>query len=79
MRRFGMLDFDPQTRGWRLTRGGERVVEARLRAAAARTIDAVPDEQMVDVMSHVTARYRLGDPMMAAMLRREFVFGTRSR
>ena len=79
MRRFGMLDYDDKTGLWALTEGGYRVVEARLRAAAARTIDAIPDESMVDVMAHVTTRYRLGDPMIAHLLRREFVFGTMPR
>jgi len=77
MRRFGMLDFHAEHKAWRLTRGGERVVEAKLRAAAARTLDAVPDEQLVEVMAHVTTRYRLGDPMLATMLRREFLYGTK--
>jgi len=76
MRKFGMLDFDDEHRMWRLSAGGERVTTARLRAAKAKTIDAIPDEQLVDVMAHVTARYRLGDPVMATMLRREFRYGT---
>jgi hypothetical protein len=33
----------------------------------------------VDIMSHVTARYRLGEPMMAQLLRREFAYGTSPR
>lgn len=76
MRRFGMLEFDDEKRMWRLSPGGERVTRARLRAAKAKTIDLIPDEQLVDVMAHVTSRYRLGDPVMATMLRREFQFGT---
>jgi len=79
MRRFGMVERDAQTGLWRLSAGGERVTRARLRAAASRSIEAVPDEALVDVMSHVTARYRLGDPLMATMLRREFQFGTSPR
>jgi hypothetical protein len=79
MRRFGMFDFDDERRLWTLAPGGERVVSAKLRAAQAKTIDAVPDEQLVDVMAHVTSRYRLGDPVMATMLRREFAFGTNPR
>jgi hypothetical protein len=34
---------------------------------------------MVEVMSHVTSRYRLGDPVIASLLRREFLFGTQKR
>lgn len=79
MRKFGMFDFDEERRLWTLSQGGERVVEAKLRAAQAKTIDQVPDESLVDVMAHVTTRYRLGDPMMATMLRREFAFGTNPR
>lgn len=79
MKRYGMLGFNEEKKGWYLTRGGERVVAARLKAAAARTIDAIPDEQLVDVMAHVTTRYHRGDPMTAHLLRREFLFGTRAR
>lgn len=77
MRRFGMLDYSEERHGWSITRGGERVVAARLQAAKTRAIKNVPDESLVEVMSHVTARYRLGDPMIAQMLRREFLFGTK--
>lgn len=79
MRRYGMVQFDEKERLWSLSRGGERVTNARLRAAAARTIDSIPEESLVDVMAHVTTRYRLGDPLMAQLLRREFLFGTQRR
>lgn len=79
MRRFGMVSYDENTRLWRLSNGGERVTNARLRAAAAKTIDTIPEEALVDVMAHVTTRYRLGDPVMAQLLRREFLFGTQRR
>lgn len=76
MRRYGMLDFDPAKKIWRLSNGGERVIKSRLKAAKAKSIETIPDEALVDVMAHVTSRYRLGDPIMATMLRREFQFGT---
>jgi hypothetical protein len=79
MRRYGMLSWDEQKRMWRLSPGGERVTQAKLRAAAATQIDKVPDEAMVDVMAHVTARYRFGDPVVATLLRREFAYGTSPR
>jgi hypothetical protein len=79
MRRYGMFDFDEERRLWTLSSGGERVVAAKLRAAQAKTIDTVPDESLIDVMAHVTSRYRLGDPIMATMIRREFAFGTNPR
>lgn len=79
MRRFGMFEYDERLSLWTLSDGGRRVVEAKRRAAALREVEAVPDESMVDIMSHVTARYRLGDPMIAQMLRREFLFGTAAR
>lgn len=79
MRRFGMLDFDERSGVWTLSGGGLRVVEAKRKAAAIRVVEDVPNESLVDVMSHVTARYRLGDPMIATMLRREFAFGTSPR
>jgi hypothetical protein len=79
MRRFGMLEYDDQRRMWRLSAGGDRVTRARLRAAASKQIDTIPDEQLVDVMAHVTSRYRHGDPVMATMLRREFDYGTSPR
>jgi hypothetical protein len=79
MRRFGMLDYDERHKTWSLSAGGERVVTAKLLAASQDALEKVPDESMVEVMSHVTARYRLGDPLMANLLRREFLFGTSPR
>ena len=79
MRRYGMLDYDPEKRMWRLSSGGQRVSRARLRAREASVIEAMPDEAMVEVMANVTTRYWRGDPMTAAMLRREFLYGTRRR
>lgn len=76
MRRYGMVEHVGHDRLWRLSRSGERVAEAKLKAAATRQLVAVPDEALVDVMAHVTARYRLGDPMTANLLRREFLYGT---
>lgn len=76
MRRYGMLDFDEQRRLWRLSPGGERVTKARLRASQAKTIEALDDDAMVDVMASVTTRYQLGSPLLANLLRREFMFGT---
>ena len=79
MRRYGMLEFDQQKHLWRLSPGGLRVSRARVRAGAARTIEALPDEAMIEVMANVTTRYWRGDPMTAHMLRREFLYGTRRR
>jgi hypothetical protein len=84
MHTFGMVEqprnMRPQDeRLWRLTSGGGRVVEAKLRAAESRVIEAIPDESLIDVMANVTRRYQNGDPMIATMLRREFAFGTAKR
>lgn len=79
MKRYGMLEYDPQKRLWRLTPGGQRVATARVRAGAAKQIEALPDEAMIQVMANVTTRYWRGDPMTAAMLRREFLYGTARR
>jgi hypothetical protein len=79
MRRYGMVEFDDQRRLWRLSEGGERVTQARLRAARSRAIEALEDEVMVEVMAKVTQRYLHGSPMLATMLRREFLYGTRPR
>ena len=76
MRRFGMIEYDRERHMWRLSEGGQRVTKARLRAAHSRTIEAIPDEAMVDVMAKVTQRYIHGEPMMAHLLRREFAYGT---
>jgi len=78
MRRFGMLDRT-ETGLWTLTDGARRVTEARLRAAHARELDQLPEEQMIEVMAHIAGRYLRADPMTAIMLRREFAFGTRRR
>jgi len=76
MRRFGMTRRDPKSGLWSLSRGGERVVEARLRAAALDELQALPEEAMVATMASVVSRYRLLDSMTATMLKREFMFGT---
>lgn len=79
MRRFGMFAFDSKTGMWSLSESGERIVKAKTKAAAAKAIDAVPDDSLIETMAHVTTRYRLGDPVLATMLRREFAFGTSPR
>ena len=80
MRRFGILEHrDKPDSVWRLTDAGLRVVEAKLRAAQSRAIEAIPDESLIDVMANVTRRYQHGDPMIATMLRREFMYGTHRR
>src|SRR5262245_15869197 len=76
MNRYGMVRFDQGKRLWRLSPSGERVTQARVKAGAKRALDSLDDENMVDVMAHVTSRYRHGDPMLADLLRREFLFGT---
>ena len=77
MRRYGMLEFDRKRSMWRLTPGAKRVTEARLRASQSKAIEELPDELMIEVMSKVTQRYIHGTPMVASMLRREFLFGTK--
>lgn len=79
MRRLGMLEYDPKRRMYRLSEPGERVTRSHLRAAQSKAIEAVPDEAMVEVMASVLTRYHHGSPMLAAMLRREFAFGTKPR
>lgn len=76
MRRFGMLTFNAERRGWSLAAGGQRVVASKLKAARAEQIDELDDGSMIDVMAHVTTRYRYGDPLIATLLRREFAYGT---
>ena len=81
MKHYGMVERKP-SKGesfWRLTDGGLRVIEARLRAAQSRTIEALPNESMVEVMANIAGRYHHADPMTAALLRREFMYGTRRR
>lgn len=79
MRRYGMVAFDEGNRLWKLSRGGERVTEAHLRAPALKVVDSLPDETMVEVMAHVTSRFQRGDTMLGHMMRREFMFGTAKR
>ena len=78
MKRYGMLEYDDKAHLWRLSPGGRRVADARVRASAASQIEKLPDEAFVEVMASVTTRYWRGDPMTAHMLRREFLYGTRS-
>lgn len=79
MKRYGILEFDEKRKMWRLTDAGRRVTEARVRAATSNGIEKLPDEAMIDVMAKVTQRYWHGSPMLATMLRREFLFGTKPR
>ena len=79
MRRYGVFSRDDERKTWRLTRAGERHIEAKQIAAASESIEVVPDEALIDVMAHVTSRYRHGDPVTAALLRREFQYGTEPR
>jgi DNA-binding IclR family transcriptional regulator len=79
MRRYGMIERDERTGLWRLTPGGERVTKSHLRAAASRTLEDLPEESMIEVMANVTHRYRFADSMTAALLRREFLYGTAPR
>jgi hypothetical protein len=79
MKRYGFVSYDEKEHSWALSRGGERVTAAQLSAAKKRALDTIDDEAMVEVMAHVTSRYRLGDPLMAQLLRREFLFGTQKR
>jgi hypothetical protein len=78
MRKYGMLEFRDKERLWRLTDSAIRVVEAKT-AAATKSIERLPDEALVEVMADVTARYWRGSPMVATMLRREFMYGTSPR
>lgn len=79
MRRYGMVVFDEKEKLWSLSPGGARVVSARLRAPALKVVEQLPDETMVEVMAQVTSRYMRGEPMLAHMLRREFLYGTKRR
>lgn len=79
MKRYGMIERDDKTKLWRLTIAGQRVVQAKLRAATSREIEALEDESFIDVMAKVGQRYRHGSPMVAHMLRREFLYGTSPR
>lgn len=75
MGHYGMLERSDKGL-WSLTDGGKRVAFARTRAALIDDLGKLPAEELVEVMAAVTARWRSGDPMIAAMLRREFIFGT---
>jgi hypothetical protein len=79
MRRYGMLVLSEKDHLWSLSEGGERVMAAQRAAAMTTMIEAVPDESMIEVMAHVTSRYRLGDPLIGHLLRREFMYGTSPR
>jgi hypothetical protein len=79
MAQFGLLQFNKEHRLWTVSSSGARVVEAKLRGAASREIDAIPDEALIEVMAHVTSRFKHDDPVMGHMLRREFAYGTRPR
>jgi hypothetical protein len=79
MRRYGMVAYDEREKLWSLSPGGRRVTQAHLRAPALRVVESMPDEAAVEMMAHVVSRYQRGDAMIAHMLRREFLYGTKPR
>jgi hypothetical protein len=80
MRRYGILEGHRDKAGtWRLTDGGLRVVEAKLRAGQHRNLEEIPEEALVEAMADITHRYHRGSAMVATMLRREFLYGTAPR
>lgn len=79
MKRYGFFDFDSKRKLWRLSRAGERIVEADVQASTIDALAAVDEEALVGVMAHVTSRYRHADPVTATLLRREFMYGTAPR
>jgi len=79
MRRFGMVDLDEASGAWSVSPGGKRVIQSKLRANQIAVIEKFPDEAMVEAMAQVTSRYHRGEPMLAHMLRREFLYGTKRR
>lgn len=79
MRRYGFVAFDTDERTWSLSKSGNRIADSLIRARSIRVVEQMPDESMVDVMAHVTSRWQHADPVLATMLRREFLFGTQKR
>jgi hypothetical protein len=79
MKHYGMVEYDQHGKRWRLSNSGLRVVKAKVRTATSRQIEALEDEAFVDVMAKVGQRFRHGSPMIAHMLRREFLYGTAPR
>jgi len=79
MKRYGMVAFDNKERLWSLSPSGSKVTAAHLRAPALKTVERIPDEAMIEVMAQVTSRYQRGEAMLAHMLRREFLYGTKRR
>ena len=79
MKKYGMVAYDERNKHWSLSRGGDRVVEAQLRAPELRVVEKMPDEKMIEVMALVTSRFQRGETMLGHMLRREFAFGTKRR
>lgn len=79
MKRYGMVVYDDKDHLWKLSRGGQRVHDAKLLAPQFRVVDTLPDESMVEVMAMVTSRFQRGETMLGHMLRREFMYGTQKR
>jgi len=79
MRHYGMVAYDEKEKLWSVSPGGDRVSQAHIKAPALKAVEAMPDEAAVELMAHVTSRYQRGEPMIAAMLRREFLYGTKRR
>jgi hypothetical protein len=79
MRRYGMVDLDAETGSWSVSAAGRRVIQSKLRASQIAVVEKLPDESLVETMAQITSRYIRGEPMLAHMMRREFMYGTRRR
>jgi hypothetical protein len=79
MRRYGMVDLDEKHSSWSVSAAGKRVISAKLKAGDLAVFKKLPDEAMVEAMAQVTSRYVAGQPMLAHMMRREFMYGTKRR
>lgn len=79
MRRYGMVDLDEETGAWSVSAAGRRVIQSKLKASTLTVVEKLPDEALVETMAQITSRYIRGEPMLAHMMRREFMYGTRRR
>lgn len=79
MRRYGMVVYDDESKTWALSPSGDKVVKAHVLAPELKVVKEMPDEKMIEVMALVTSRYQRGEPMIANMLRREFLYGTKKQ
>src|SRR5262245_49797411 len=76
MRRFGVVDRDPETGAWRINGIGQAFLSQTIRRQVEQGVSDLKPHEMVEVMLRMASHYRATGRETAIMMRREFQRGT---